>query len=351
MSLVLLHFIALYIKMYTIITMTKREKFEKKFNSLQYNHIWLKYLLDYGFAFIMSVISAAVFAFGVNAFLDPIILNQPMVSGGASGLAQVFKLVFELCGANEKIVRNVFSIAYALINVPIAIIAFKGIGKRFAIFTVVNVVFVSLFTTLFKDLEFFNTLATAVNNDAGLLARALFAGLCTGISSAISFKVESSAGGVDVISYFLSLKKNSSTGPYIALINAAIYITFTILNAFYTHSFAIAVEFLFYSIVYMFTVVLLVDLINVRNRKSQIEIITTNKELPSQLMACIPHGATVLTGKGVYSGKEKIVIHMVVSINEVKKVVKIVNEVDPEAFVNVASLQQVYGRFHMKTVK
>ena len=337
--------------MYTIITMTEKEKFAKKFNSLQYNHIWLKYLFDYGFAFIMSVISAAAFALGVTAFLDPVVLNQPMVSGGASGLAQVFKLVFELCGANDKVVANVFSIAYAVINIPIAILAFKGIGKRFAIFTIVNVVFVSLFTSVFKDLEFFNALASAVSKDAGLLARALFAGLCTGISSAISFKIESSAGGFDVIGYYLSLKKGTNTGPYIALINAAIYVSFTILNAIYTQSFAIAIEFLFYSIVYMFTVVLLVDLINVRNRKSQVEIITSNPELPAQLMACIPHGATVLTGKGVYSGNEKHVIHMVVSINEVKKVVKFVNEIDPNAFVNVASLQQVYGRFHMKTVK
>ena len=34
------------------------------------------------------------------------------------------------------------------------------------------------------------------------------------------------------IYFYLSLKKNSSTGPYIALVNAAIYLTFTILNAF-----------------------------------------------------------------------------------------------------------------------
>ena len=37
--------------------------------------------------------------------------------------------------------------------------------------------------------------------------------------------------------------------------------------------------------------------------------------------------------------------------NEVKKVIKFVKELDSESFVSVTSLQQVYGRFHMKPIK
>lgn len=351
MSMFYVHFIALYIKMYTIITMTKKEKIVKKFNSLQYNHLWLKYFFDYGFAFLVSVLSAAIFAFGVCAFLDPIALDAPLVSGGSSGLAQVVKLIFALCRADANIVKNVFSVAYILINVPIIILAFKGIGKRFGLFTLVNVASVSIFTLVFKELPFFAELATAVSKDAGMLARALFAGLCTGISSALAFKIESSAGGFDVVGYYLSLKKNNNTGPYLAIINIIIFGTFTVLNSFYTDSWAVAFEGLLYSIVYMVAVVIIVDLINVRNKKAQVEIVTNNKELPNLLMAYIPHGATLFEGKGVYSGKDHLVIHMVVSINEVKKVLKIVKDIDPESFVNVVALQQVYGRFHMKTVK
>ena len=42
--------------------MKRPSRLKRKFNSLIYNHIWLKYLLDYGTAFVMSVLSAFIFA-------------------------------------------------------------------------------------------------------------------------------------------------------------------------------------------------------------------------------------------------------------------------------------------------
>lgn len=337
--------------MYRIIDMTRKEKISNKFTSLKYNHLWIKYLCDYGYAAIMSVLSAAIYGFGFCAFLNPAILNDPLVSGGASGLAQTAEIIFRLGHAPEAIITWVYGIFYLLINLPIIILAFKGIGKRFAIFTLINVFCVFLFTTCFKQVGFINDLAKDLSEDAGMLARALFAGLCTGISSALAFLAESSAGGFDVVGYYFSLKKGTNTGHYLAAINGTIFTVFTILNGILTGKASTAVEGLFFSIVYMFSAVLLIDLINVRNKKSQVEIITNNGTLGETLMAYVPHGATVFVGKGVYSGNEHNVIHMVVSINEVKRVVKVVKELDPDAFINITNLSQVYGRFHMKAIR
>lgn len=335
--------------------MTNREKLEKKYNSLVYNHIWLRYLIDYGIAFIFSVLSAAIFSFGLNCFLDPNslqngIVSYSMVSGGSSGLAQTTQFIFNNFFNIAVGTQTIYSICYLLINIPIVILAFKGIGKRFGFFTLVNVAFVSLFSNIFRG-EFFIEVAKFVDENAGLLGRALFAGLCTGLSSAIAFKIESSAGGFDVVSYYFSLKKGDNTGHYTAIINAGIIGTYAILHATNDGNWAQAFGGIFFSAVYLFTVMLLIDLINIRNKKAQIEIVTDKENLPDQLIAYVPHGATLLKGKGVYTGKERIVVHMVVSINEVKKVVKIVNELDKDSFVNVTQLQQVYGRFHMKPIK
>lgn len=337
--------------MYRIKYMTKKEKIAKKFTSLKYNHLWLKYVLDYGFATFMSVLSAAIYAFGYCSFVNPNVLNNPLVSGGASGLAQTIELIFKMSNSPATVLTWVYGTAYVLINVPIIILGFKGIGKRFGAFTLVNVLCVFLFTTLFKQVPFINDFAQQLSNDAGMLARALFAGLCTGISSAIAFKSESSAGGFDVVSYYISQKKGTNTGPYIAILNGAIFTCFTILNGIHTGLPSKAIEGLFFSIVYIFTTVLLIDLINVRNKKAQVEIVTNDEKLGETLMAYIPHGATVFKGTGVYSGQEHKVIHMVVSTNEVKRVVQVVKELDPEAFINVVNLSQVYGRFHMKAIK
>jgi len=96
---------------------------------------------------------------------------------------------------------------------------------------------------------------------------------------------------------------------------------------------------------------LVIDVINIRNKKAQIQIITTKKDLPQLLIANIPHGATVVNAKGVFTENERLIIYMVVSTTEIKRSVDIIKALDPESFVNITSLQGVYGNFHMKPIK
>ena len=63
------------------------------------------------------------------------------------------------------------------------------------------------------------------------------------------------------------------------------------------------------------------------------------------------HGATMVTGIGVYTGKERYIFTMVVSSSEVNALLKLVKKEDPSAFVQVIDLAQVYGRFFVKPVK
>ena len=341
--------------------MNKRKKIEKKINSYLYNHIWLKYVIDYFIAFVLSVVSAAIFAFGINTFLDPNIPNtMTLISGGSSGLAQNIKLIFSMFGVTTSNSSLIFSIAYFAINIPLLILAFFGIGKRFTIFTLVNVGFVTLFTNLFHG-QFFDEIALFINQYGGLAARALFAGICTGLSSAIAFRIDASAGGFDIVSYYLSLRKNTTTGKYIILINAIIISTFSVLTGFSgvsqsigEHTFSswtVGVAVLLFSIIYLLTTMLIIDFINIRNKKVQVQINTVNKDLPRLLISNIPHGATIMQGTGAYSGTERIIIYMIISSVELKTTLDTIKEIDPDSFVSVISLYQVYGRFFMKPVR
>lgn len=349
--------------------MNKKQKIiHQKVNSYLYDHIWLKYFLEYGLAFLMSVFSAAIFAFGVNTFLMPDVANYAtteLISGGSSGLAQIIALIFKVCGVTIEGHSNlIFSIAYMCINAPLLVLAFFGIGKRFGTFTLVNVSCVFIFTNVFKG-DFFTQIAVFVDNFGGLISRALFAGLCTGLSTAVAFKWETSAGGFDIISYYLSLRKSTTAGKYGVVINATIITTFSILTAatkgpisfdingtvWEFSSFTVAISTIFFSVIYLFTVMLVVDSINVRNKKVQVSINTSNADLPRLLLAHIPHGATVVKATGAYSESERTIIYMVVSSLELKGVIKLVKELDPTSFMNVTPLQQVYGRFFVKPIR
>lgn len=337
--------------------MKRFEKLQRRTNDFLYNHLWLKFIVDYGFALIATLFSAAIFAFCINTFLQPSVLGgecanmQSLVSGGSSGAAQVVNLIFQICGI--KIESNptlLFSILYLLINIPLIYIAFRYVGKRFGTFTVINVGAVFLFTNLMRG-QFFVDVALFVSNHGGMLARVLFAGMCAGLSSAVAYKIDASAGGFDIISYYFSERKSSLTGKYGVIINSIIVAAFSLITAAQTRNWGESIGLIFFSSIYLLTVMLVIDIINVRNKKAQIQIITTKKELHKLLLANIPHGATVVNAKGAYSENDRYIIYMVVSTTEIKKAVKVIRELDPESFVNITSLQQVYGHFHMKRIK
>lgn len=346
------------------------------------DHPFWKNVRDYGVTFLVCTLSAFVFAFGFNAFMDPGASlhnadNKPvslvkLVAGGVSGISQVIALILELCGVKSTAMGGNFdehlfySIAYFVINIPLFILAWRGIGKRFAVFTIINVAEVSLFIKLLTvdRVSAINYLAIFVNDNGGLFARAVFAGVCTGLSSALAFKMDISAGGIDIVAYYIALRKGTMVGKYSVILNSVTVFLFSLFTAalgnpavspaipgwdsqFSAESFGR----IFYSVLYMLVGMFLVDAINTRNKKMKIEVVTGRRDLGSVLISSIPHGATLVQGEGVFTGTPRFVITMVVSSYEVRDVVRLVQKEDPRAFIQVVRLAQVYGRFFMKPVK
>lgn len=340
--------------------MAKKHTLQSRVSSFLLDHIWLKYLVEYTIALFMCALSAAVFAVGLVSFLTPTGVDLSFVSGGVSGMSQTISLASLLIfGSSVEAYRDViYSVFYIAINIPIVILAFRKIGVRFAILTLVNVALVSIFASTFRFIPFLTDLGQFVHEHGGMLSRALFAGICTGLSSAIAFKFELSAGGADVIAYYVSLKKSTQTGKYTMAINTVIIVIYGLLMAVSpslvsseNDAWIMAAAGVLFSIVYLFTTMLVIDFINVRNKKVQIQIVTKKENLHTMLLANVPHGATIIKGTGAFSGEPRFIINIVVSSYETKKVVNLVRQIDSESFINVSNLQQVYGRFFIRPVK
>jgi len=348
-----------------------KKTIRERYDDWTYQHIVLKSILEYGLTFLVCTASAFIFAFGFKCFMlpDKLISDDnsimKLVSGGMSGISQNITIIIELIFPGVEKAGLPFGLTfeslsygvlYFLLNVPIFILAWTGIGKRFAVFTLINVIEVSLFTNLLSgtSFEIINQISAFVNDNGAMISRALFAGVCTGLSSALAFKVDISAGGIDVVAYYVALKKSTSVGKYTIILNAATVILYAILTAAkmgWGVSSISAFAALFYSFLYMLVVMLVIDLIHVRNKKCEIKVVTSMKELSDVLLMNIPHGATIVKGVGAFSGEEKNIIWMVISSYEVESLVKLVQKEDPHAFIQVTTLQQVYGRFFMKPIK
>ncbi len=354
------------------------KKFKKKVINYFFDHPYQKITVHEIYVLIVTIVGALVFSFGFKAFIqpnyeafsDPSIANnstaiKSLASCGASGISQSVLQIFKLLGF--EFIKDPFNqyvtnfIAYFLINLPLLIFGYFKVGKKFSIITLINVLCVTLFGIILPNNE--GDFITKISEYVYLqpVARILFAGMCTGFASATSYMVDSTAGGTDVIAYYISEKKSMGVGKWSAVLNFFVVLTFTILSTlsgglvngvdFSPIEPATAVIVLLYTFLYMVITTIVVDNINVFNKKLNVQITTRNENLSQVIIANVPHGCTLVKGYGGYTGKEVYIISITVRKNECKKVVKIAKEADPNCFINVLVNEQVYGKFFRKPIK
>ncbi|MGI6734660.1 MAG: YitT family protein [Bacilli bacterium] len=325
----------------------------------------LKVVSEWVYLFILVTISAFTYALTFRLFINPSLVtinglngNQILfVGGGVSGLSQNFvKLIYDIIGYQKINLRNLQSILYIFFNIPVFLLGWFKIGKRFTIFSIINVALASLFISIIPI-----SWESAVIYDSQL-TRTLYAGILGGFSTAVAFSGNVSSGGMDIIAYYYANKKSEGVGKYNVLLNVFVIGFYFVLNLIHpssnvnvlTSNFSnvqIAITSFISSLTYIVMNSFVIDLINVRNKKAQVQIITEDEELPRILISNFPHGATTVKGTGVYSQTDKIVIYMAVSSNEVNNVVRITQKVDPKAFITVTDLRQVFGRFYISPIK
>ena len=338
----------------------KALRFRKQLDNFLFDHYIIKTILHYLGGFAVAAICAAIFAFGFSCFTTPADPDGfTLATGGVSGISQIISLTIEMIIGRHIGNNLVQSIGYTVLNIPILLFSFFKISKRFTIFTLVNVILSSVFISVFSstglaktvaEFEFIKDVPETMPLNSTIV-RVLFAGICTGLSSAVAFAAGISCGGIDVIAYYFGARKSTQVGRYGVIINAFIVITYGILKAVDGNSFAYGIYSVFFSIIYLMEVGLIIDTINLRNKKIEMQIITSKEHMPEIIIANFPHSATVIKGKGAYSGTEKTMFFMVVSSSEVKKVVNIAKKIDEHVFITATPLKQVYGNFFIKPLE
>ena len=339
--------------------MKRLERLKKKWNDYKYDHLKLMEGLSISRSVLFSSIAALLYAFGFYCFITPafvdhtIIGGSSIITGGVGGFSQIITLTYEMCGGTVDVntVATFQSIFYFALNVPILIFAFFKVGKKFSLITLLNVGLSSLFIQVFNHVQFMKDIAAAIDGEN--LVRVLFAGVTVGTASAIAYKGEVSCGGIDVFSYYFALRKSTSVGKYSAAINSGIITVYTILTIAHNHGAFVEVAFLnlMFSAVYLFVTMLVVDFINTRNKKVQLQIITNRADMSSILISNFPHSTTLVDAKGGYSHQDKTIIYMVISSNEVRRVINLARKVDEHSFVTVTALIQAYGNFFIKPIE
>ena len=267
---------------------------------------------------VIITLAIIVSAIGWTAFLIP---NQ-MLGGGVTGLSTIIYWLTDIPTG----------ITIFVLNAILILIAFKSLGRRFALSTIYSVIMTSITFFIFQEYVFLEPII-----EDRFLAAVLGAGL-NGLACGLIFLEGSSTGGTDIVVVMINKYRNVTIGRLSLFINVVViscsYFVFRDL------------ELLIYSYVGLMITSYTIDMTMNGSKQSVQMFIFTSKphEIADRVGDEIHRGVTMIKGTGWYSKKESEIVMVVVRKIESQRVIRIVKMVDPEAFVSVNTVMGVYGK-------
>ena len=278
-----------------------------------------------------TIMGTFIYCIGIVFLLD----LSKFYAGGITGISQ---LIVNLTGNS---IVGLKSIIIILFNIPLLLIAWRGVSRRFAILSVVSIGLQSLFIAIF---EYFQT--KGFNPFIGLkddpLAIAILGGLITGAGCGISLKHGSSTGGLDIISQYLSLKKHVSFAKFSLAVDLAIIGVAAIFQD---------VSIASYTIIRLIITILVLDKIHTTYKYGRITIITEEKQrMRDAIMKHFKHGITIYQATGGYTNKPKYVIVSTIYTFESQDFIDLAKEIDPLCFITFSQVARVDGNYNVQVV-
>jgi uncharacterized membrane-anchored protein YitT (DUF2179 family) len=290
-----------------VMTMTHRVTTEKFFESFK------SAVSSIG----MIVAGSIIYIIGMKGILVP----HGFLSGGVVGLAMLIHYFIPVMG---------IGLAYFLLNIPLAIIGWKNVSRRFMIYSVFGMAFFSLAAAAIHP---------PVPDIKDPILAALLSGIVCGIGSGLILRSLGSAGGMDILGIYLNKKFGFRIGSIIFVGNAAVLAA----GAFFCN-----IQIALYSMIFLFTCGKVIDsiLTGFNRRKALIVISDQAETIAEKILSCKGRGVTFLNGEGAFSKKEKKVIFTITSLTELPKLKEMILTLDPDAFMVINDTLEVVGKSH-----
>ncbi len=165
----------------------------------------------------------------------------------------------------------------------------------------------------------------------------LAGGTVIGAGAGIILHSLGSAGGTDIIAIILNQKWGVRIGAFSFMFNLALF----------TFSFGVLkVDMVLYSLALSFVTSMVLDyFLGIFNQRKLVIIISEKSDLiAASVTQKLSRGATLLDGKGAFTGKSKQVIMTVVNNYQLKNLEETVFTIDPEAFMIMENTFNVLGK-------
>lgn len=273
-----------------------------------------KGVLDY----LLITVGTFLLAAGLVLFLEP----NTIAPGGVTGLAIVVK---KLTGI-EIYLTNL------IINIPLFIAGVYVLGRAFGVKTAYGTAVLSLFLYLFTVGD------TSYMATDDILLAAIFGGILVGVGIGFVFRGGGTTGGTDLGGAILNkLIPGLSIAKMMMILDLFVIAAAGIVDR--------RLETSLYSMIALYVLVKVADfIVEGLDYSKSFHIVTDRPEdISKVIIEKLGRGVTSLYAKGMYTGKDKQVLLVVVNRAQVSKLKNIVMEADPRAFIMVSTAHEVLG--------
>ena len=271
---------------------------------------------------IIVCLAAVIMALNIKSFVR----TGGLYPGGATGLTLLLQRMGELFFH--------VTIPYTIVNVALnavpVYIGFRFIGKKFTLYSCLMIVLTSVLTDILPGY--------VITYDTLLIS--IFGGLINGLVISMCLMMNATTGGTDFIAIFLSERKGIDSWNMVLGLNVVILAAAGILFGW---------DKALYSIIFQYTSTQVLHMLYKKYQQETLFVVTNKaKEVYEAIARTTNHGATIIEGEGSYEKRDRKIVYSVVSSAESKRVLKAINEADPEAFVNLMKTEQIAGKFYQK---
>ncbi len=263
-----------------------------------------------------SIIFGCILMAGGTSFF---LLPNKLSAGGFAGISTIVYYLF-------KIPLGTFMLA---INVPVFILTYYKLGKRFAINSIIGATLYSVFVDIFDKLP-------AVTDDR--LLACIYGGILTGVGTGILLNVKSSTGGTELVTNIIrSYNAKYTTSKLIIIIDTVI----VILNVIFFGEIEIGL----YSAITIIIMGKVIDILVEGTNFSKLLFIISEKndKIAKEIGTNVKRGSTGIYGKGMFKDNSKIVLMCAIGRRDLPKVKQIVKEIDKDAFIIISNAREVLG--------
>lgn len=267
----------------------------------------------------------------LSAFLQSISLTSFSVPGGIypSGITGLSRIMSDVLHDFFSIELS-FVYPYFLINMILAVIVYRHIGKLFTIFSILQIALTSLFSALIPRMIVLEE----------MILIAIFGGVVNGAGIGFALSHGASSGGTDFLSIYFSNKYNRSMWNMTFALNCILIVAAGLLYGW---------ERAAYSIVFQFMSNFMINKMHKRYTHQAIIIVTKKPdEVIDSVLKNVRHGITKIDAKGAYMDEDACILYTVVNTFETEEVVRYALKADPGAFIETRDTDNIYGNYYQK---